>query len=492
MENVFLRKDNKKLILIVILFLVILTLVTKYSWSADKEDYSDVAKFFAGEYSAKIRSSHSYLFGFIHTPLIWLINNFIIFKITSLIFLLLIIYSVYYITKKDKRALWLMLLSPIIWYIAPWANPIQLAALIFLWAYYFINKYDQENKIQHLLYSGALIGLAWAVWDPIIFFGFFLALSFLYNKKFYHIIYFTSFVLIGLSPRLILDQYLFNFPFYTILKNLFGTWVTLNGGIYNRTLKYTQKNFINILLVIISIPLMYWRSYKPKNLIKNKKTLIFLSLSLFLMFMTPQIRYTLIIVPIMILLITKEINEKQFKKQIIFSIIILTLFISPYIIQINQSGGNQVGGVEINYLLNNRLDFGFDNIWSEDLIKQNLDEIINNYPNQVFVVGNTADRYQILANLYWGSNVKEFVSIQDYNLAIQNKTLLYEKKFMPSPNIADRRQIWLVGGINKNENDDTDYESIEFGIGINEPIDIEGFVVIERYDRLYLSKKIKS
>src|SRR3989344_1879281 len=118
-----------KFMAILILVLVLITFLTKYYGSTDLGDYSDTAKYFAGVYAADIRSSHSYLYGFIHAPLVGLLGNFFAFKITSLIFLLGIVYSVYQITGKDKRALILILTSPIVWYLAPWINPIQLASL---------------------------------------------------------------------------------------------------------------------------------------------------------------------------------------------------------------------------------------------------------------------------------------------------------------------------------------------------------------------------
>ena len=481
---------DKKLIFIIILFLIFLTLLTNFSWSSDKEDYSDIGKFFAGKYSAKTRSSHSYVLGFIHAPLIKLTNSFIGFKITSLIFLLLIVYSVYLINGKCLKSLWLMLLSPIVWYMAPFTNPIQLASLIFLWAYYFLEKYDCGLKIRYLLLSGVLIGFGISIWDAVIFFSIFLLIVFFYDKKFSHVILFILFIILGLSPRLLLDQYLFGFPFYTLLKKIAGTITTLKGGIYLDSIGYTPKNFVNIILVFISIPLMYWKLYKPKNFIKQWKSIIFLSLCLLLIFMTPQMRYTLLIVPIMILLIGKGINEGQFKKQIIFSLVIIILFIFPYVVQINESGGNLVGGVEINYLLGNSFDFGFDGALSEEIIKNDLKEITKNYPNEIFVVGNDVDKYQILASLYWGTEVKEFVSIQDYNLFLENNDLLYEKKITFTPRISNRREIWIAGGMNKNSLDNTEYETINYGIGFGGPIEIEDFVVIKKYDNLYLSKKI--
>jgi len=172
-------KDKNHIIYIVIFLFIAISLLTQFSWSSDKEDYSDVAKFFAGDYSAKIRTSHSYLFGYLHTPFVDATNSFIFFKISSLIFLLLIVYSVYWINGKDKRSMWLMLLSPIIWYMGPMTNPIQMASLIFLWAYYFIDKYNGCEKLKYLIYSGILVGFGSAIWDPIFSFWFFIRISIL-------------------------------------------------------------------------------------------------------------------------------------------------------------------------------------------------------------------------------------------------------------------------------------------------------------------------
>jgi len=487
---------NNKIIIIFLILLILLTFLTRFYGSTDTQDYSDTAKYFAGKHSAKIRSSHSYFFGFIHSPFVWLMNSFIIFKITSLIFLFCIIYSVYAISGKDKKSFWLMFLSPIVWYMAPWINPIQLASLLFLWSYYFIFKYNREDKIKYLFYSGILMGLALVFWDAVLFFGFFLALSFLFNKKFSHCFYFVLFLIIGLSPRLILDNFLFNFPFYTLLKNNFGTIVNssiMGGSTIGQG--QTKISFATIFSVFLVIPIYSWKFYKPSFFKRNKKTMIFFLLSLSLiLFVNPQIRYTLILIPIMILFLTKTLNEKQFKKQIIFSFIIIILFVFPYLIQINYSENskkveNSLYGVDFTYILNNLGDIKFDKYSEREKMQKGLEEIISKHPNEVFLVGNFPDGYAILANLYWGEKVKEFVSIQDYSLVFKNETFLYEKKFMPTPNIKTRRQIWISGGINKNEKDKTDYEGINFSIGINEPVNISEFTFIEQYENLYLSKK---
>ncbi len=200
-----------------------IVLMTNFYGNTDIYDYSNVAKFFSGDFNAKIRTSHSFLYGFMHYPLVDLMDNFLIFKITSLIFLGLIIYSTYIISGRNRKALLLFIFSPIIWYMAPWISPIQLASLLILWSYFFIKKYDLSSKLKYLFYSGALVGISWAFWDGILFFIPLFAISFLYNKKSSHFLLFFIFVSIGVIPRLIVDQILFGFAFQGIIRHIMAT-----------------------------------------------------------------------------------------------------------------------------------------------------------------------------------------------------------------------------------------------------------------------------
>ncbi|MBI2449857.1 hypothetical protein HYV49_06220 [Candidatus Pacearchaeota archaeon] len=484
--NFTINFKGKKLVLIAIFLLIAITLSTHYFGSVDIGDYTDPAKFFAGKYAAKIRTSHSYLFGFVHTPLVSLINSFIGFKITSIVFLFLIIYSVYRINNKDIKSLWLILLSPIVWYMAPWISPIQLSSFLLLWAYYFIDKYNKTSKLSSLFYSGMLIGLSFAFWNTILFFSIFLALAFLYDKKLLHVFYFIFFIFIGSIPVMVLDIFLFNFAFYTAIKNIMSSIVIIFfGGIYNQA--QNSSMIIRLLLVFLSIPIYFWSFFNIKFLKENKKTMIFLFLSIVLILITPQIRYILALVPIMTVLIGRKLTKVQFKRQIIISVIMISIFVLPYIIQIQYD----ISEKEITEFL---MDINSIRLSGEasqkDLISKDIKQIAEEFPNQTFVVGPRADDYSLLARYYWGSNVKEFVSIQDYELWEKNESILFEKKFMPIPNIRDRRQIWIAGGINKNENDDTDYESIKYGISIGENLGISNFRLIKQYSELYLWEKI--
>ncbi len=477
--------SNRKIIFIIFILLFLLVFSTKYYGSTDVGDYANVAKFFAGEYNAKIRSSHSYFYGFISSPFVRLTNNFTGMKIMSLVWLMLIILSLYYILKKDRKMLLIIISAPIFWYMAPWINPIQIASLFFLWGYYFIKKYHETNKLKNLIYSGLFIGLSWAFWDTILYFGAILALCFLYDKKIIHSFYFIIFILIGLIPRLILDQILFNFAFFTIFKSFTGGFVNLLWeGVSGRG-GFGSKTFTYIFPVMIILPLFSYLLLKPKNFKENKRTIFFLILSLLLILSNPQIRYTLTLIPIILLNIGKILNKNQFKIQIIFSIILSILIITPYLVQIQYS----TNAPEFTSVVENirNLEISRENI--NEIKKQDLDNIARDFPHQSFIVGNKADDYSALAHLYWGNRIKEFVSIQDYELFLENKSLIFEKQFHPIPNIENRREIWIKGGISKRTNDKTDYNSIKYAISMTGPFKLKNFKLIKKYKILSIYKK---
>lgn len=492
------KKINKKnfmnvLVVLLIVVLVLLTLLTKYYGSTDISDYSDVAKFFAGKYSADIRSSHSYLYGFIHAPFVKLTGSFIFFKITSTLVLLGICISVYFMAKKDFRAFLMMFLSPIIWYMAPWINPIQLSSLFFLWAYYFIEKYNKSESIKHLFYSGVFIGLSWAFWDTMLFFGSFLGIVYLFDKKFNHSFYFLAFVFVGLLPRMVLDTFLFNFPFYTILKSTFGTIANVFGGIYSAGLFTKATNYSHSLLVflpvILTIPFYFWTLFKKDFFRKNKKKMIFLSLSLLLILANPQTRYTLIIIPIITLILYNHLTLRRFKIQLILFAVVLLLFVNPYALQTKYSVDGEYYA-DFSFFLLNPFDFNLTIQNNQEIVLNDLNLIINKHPDQTFLVGPYPDHYQYISHFYWGDKVKEFVSIQDYELWQEDSQDLFKKTFMPVPNIPTRRQIWISGGMSKNFNDKTDYSNIKFAIGVGETLNIKDFNLVQKYNKLYLYEKI--
>lgn len=480
------KKINSPVIIIIftILLLFLIALIPKYYDSADIGDYAGTAKFFAGKQQAKLRASHSIVYGLMHSPFVRLTNSFILMKVSSVLWLSLLILSIYYISKKNKKTLLLFITTPIIWYMAPWIISIQLCSLLFLWGYYFIKKYDKQEKLKYLFYSGLLIGLAWAFWDAMIYFAIIFIFCFLYNKKTSHFIFFIFILFVGTLPKLLVDQVFFGFAFYSIFKH-FSAMISgpLYGGVYNIQGVHDP---LNILLALIITPFFSYLFFTKKVFLKYKKTIIFLTLSLFvILYNTAQIRYLLILVPIIILILGEILNEKQFKLQIIIFLVLTLLVINPYLIQIKY----QINGKEFDNFIRNLPNLELNSQFKEDLILKDLNQIAKEHPNEVFVVGPNADDFQYLAHLYWGSKIKEFMSIQDYRLFMSNKTTLASETFCSSSKPWNRRDICITVELRKTIDDRTDYEKINLGIGMNKPIDIPGFAVIEKYNLLYLSKK---
>ena len=474
--------------IVVILIMFILVLSTKYIGSTDVGDYAGTAKFFAGYYNAKICSSHSCFYGFMSSPFVKITGNLLGMKIMSFIWLVMIMLSVYLISKKDKRTLLLIVTAPIFWYMAPWINPIQIASLLFLWGYYFIDRYEKSQNKLHVFLSGVFIGLSWVFWDSVIFFAIALSLVFFLNKKLSHTLLFTLAVFIGVLPRLILDQILFNFLIYSILRNFVGNFVNLFYTGISGAGGHSAITLFNIAIIPLMLPLFSFTFLKPEYFKENKKTVIFLLLSLLIIFMNPQTRYTLLITPIILLNLGKSLSDKQFKWHLILSIFILFVVTIPYIIQINYDTNAE----EITSLLRNigRLEIS-SNI-PEEILDGDLRLIATDYPSEKFVVGNDEDFYANLAVIYWGDQINEFISIQDYRLGMSGEKVIFEKEFHPLPNIEERREIWIKGGISKTTNDETDYNSVKYAISDKKEIDLNGFKLVKSYDMLNVFEKQES
>jgi len=484
-----------KLTIILVFLLAVISLLTQYHGSTDITEYKGVAKFFAGSYNAKIRASHSIVYGLIHAPLLIIFPNFLVMKIANILCMILIILSVYYISGKNKRALLLMVVSPIVWYMGPWIAPVQFSSLLFLWGFFFIKKFEKDSKKSYLIYSGVLIGLSWAFWNTVIFVLFFFLICFFYNKNINHFVIFLFSVILGLSPLLILDQIFYGFMFYSSTKFFFGVITTIfYGSIYlgqdmmlNSIFKYITSIFTIpfFTYILIALPFFAYTLFSKKFFKKNKRTIIFLTLFFLFLLNNPQIRYILFLWPILIIHLSKSLNKKQFEIQFIIFAIISLLVINPYIIQIKYT----TNAKELTSLFSNFGEWKISALHQEQMIHQDLEELSKEFPNSTFIVGNNLDDYTCLANIYWGYEIKEFVSIQDYNLFLKNDSSLFYKKIKFTPKIQDRRQVWIAGGLDKSENDNTDYNSINLGIGINEPINLTNFTLVKNYSILYLSKK---
>ncbi len=451
----------------------------------DVNDYSDTAKLFAGEYHAKHRTSHSLLYGLMLTPYVELTNNFFLLKFASAFWLSLLILSLYYISGKNKKALLLLVINPVFWYLSPWLSPLPLVSLLFLWSYFFIKKFDSKEKFKHLFFSGFLIGLASALWETAFYFSFIFLLAFFYNKKLYHSILFFMAVFIGMVPNLIVNQIIFDFPFYSLAKHFFAVLAfAIYGGAYGQG--YSNPSFRSFIIILLFIPFYFYLFFKKNNFKKYRKEVIFISLALLFILTNPQLRLLILFTPLILLLLGNELTIKQLKKQIFISLLLSLLTISPYLIQIS----HDTDARSIDKVLGNFPNIEFYNTPHYLLIKSDLHEIEKDYPGQVFLVGNTNDDYGRLAHLYWGDNIKEFVSLEDYELWLNKKTTIASQRISSNASQQFRREIWVEVGLGKNLNDRTNYEEIKYAIAPNNNFKLDNFKLIKSYEKLSIFEKI--
>ena len=479
------RFKGGAIIIALLLVLAIVSLSTKFYGITDMGDYVGVAKYFAGDFQAKIRPSHSVSFGLFHSPLVGLTDNLFLFKLVNLLWLFLIIYSLYFISGRNKRTLLLFVLSPIVWYIAPFLGPIQLASLLFLWGFYFLKKFEKTEKKFFLLISGMLVGLSAIFWNSALFLIVLMIAIFFYNKRVSELVLYILSLLIGFLPLLITDWIFYNLPFYSFIKFLSATSsFPLIGGIYSQNMAATIPIYISVLLFL---PIYLFNLTKQKFFMSHKRAVVFLLLGYVLVLLNPQPRYLFFLWPLMILYLEKTLDEKQFRRQSVIFGVISLIVITPYLIQINRG----ITTTEFGEMIAFPGRIHILNQTPAEALEENLVAISKKYPNEAIVVGNGYDDYEPLALAYWRNEVKEFVSVQDYVYLRDNKTEIWSKEFMPSTKLNERRQIWIGGGVNKNSRDETDYGNIQIGIGVGEPLKLEGFEFVEKYGTLYVSERMK-
>lgn len=471
------------IILIVVLSLSAITFATKFYGGADILDYADSAKFFSGTYAAKLRSSHSLVYGLLHAPIVGLTESLIPFKVTSLILLSLLTYSVYLASNRNKKALFLMIFSPIVWYMAPWISPIQAATLLFFWGYIRMKEFLKTKSVKQIVYAGILIGSSWALWDGVLFFIPLLAISFLYNKKLIYLFYLIGAIIIGVLPRLIIDQYLLGFTFLGIMRHILASLnIAIYGGIYGQGSLVGISKFI---ITILFIPFYTYLLFAKKAFKENKETVIFLILSTILIVFNSQIRFTLIIFPIIILTLSKYLTSKKLIIQLAIFLILSIIVINPYILQIKyQTNFEEFSSIPLIY---NNLQFKEE--FSSDLIKQDILEISKEYPNETFIAGNNYESYRFFANSYWGDEINEIVSIEDYQLNDSSNKKVFEKEYCSHVKISERRDFCTVIYIRKAFNDATNYSSIKYAITGAEEIGLSDFKFVKKYRILSLFEK---
>jgi len=410
----------KKEYIILVIFAAVLFLFALFSTHIifhDVPEYITIAKNFAGINNIDLFSTHSLLYPLIMSPFLKISNSLVMIKLVNCLWLFLIA-VVLSLWLKNKKAMILFIFSPLVWHISIQTTPVLPASFFFLIAFIFFKK---ENLKGHMAYSGIFLGLSCTIYDPLILVSAFFILVYFWKKNISSLFWYLIFMAIGFLPRLIMDFYLFHMPFYSLIR-YFGTNAIIALGLNSRISMYEIFRQPAGLLIIVAIsPLLYtlyrldWRRYKQEA--------IFLGIIFFVFIIRAAlIKYFMIIAPIIIILLSLVMTEKEIKWHCILSIILIVLMTFSYFTPNPQSS-----------------------------INQDMKEILHDYSNVSYILVYPGNDANTMAVFSWQDNPR-FVWFQDYEASLTNQTRIKGYDFSFNSKIPLKDRLVISASFNRFEN----------------------------------------
>jgi len=450
--------------LIIVIFLIIIPVFTRKVFFADTTDYLGVARYFHGDLNSAIRNTHNWDYGLFLSFFLKMFNSIILLRIINSIWILLTALVLYKLSK-NKKVLWLWFLSPIVWYLAPYIHPLPMATFFLTASYYLLKKYETSNNKFDLAISGFFLGIAALFWDGMLILAPFFIISFFFKRKLSEVILFLFLFGISFSIKLFTDWVLFNFPLFSTFRQLGSTmlFVLKKAAFTDTTSASFLVHFIptNLIFYLFAITPFFFTLYRSFKQYKQEITFIML-IFLFFVF-NNQPRYAIIIAPLSLLLISKTINKKELIINSILSVILIIFLIYPAFVDTTDTN-----------------------------IANDLEQIGIDFPNEVFLAGSSTkgqeDDYLVFSTLYYGDKIKEFVSWQDYNLAIKNETIFYQVTFEPDySKVNEIRNMFITLGMSRVSN--RNYSEVKYLISRERAIGLKNFKLVKEYKVLNVFKK---
>jgi hypothetical protein len=322
--------DKKKF-----LFLAFCVVLISFSFLATKVHFHDVyeyitiGKVLGGVDNLNIYVTHSILYSSIISIFLKVLPSMLTIKFVNLLCLILISF-ILYSYSKDKKAFIIFIFSPIVWYLSIQITPIILASLFLLLAYIFIEKGDKKSFI----ISGICLGLSIAAYTPMLVISALFIITNFWKKKFNNVLLYLLLVFVGLMPRLILEMYFFGNPIYTFIR-YFGARAIISIGLHEGASDFNLFGTLKGILSLLAIsPLIYKLSSLKKIGEQNKLYFVLLSMS-FLLIISPSIKYFFLLTPIIILLLSKILTQKEIKIHLVISLILI-IFLTHSFFGVNE------------------------------------------------------------------------------------------------------------------------------------------------------------
>jgi len=431
----------------------------------DVSQYVNTAKEFAGIATSKVRVFSSAVYPWFLGQFLKIMPSMATLKILNVLWLILDAILLYWYAKR-KETLLIFMFAPVVWYVSAWINPILPVSFFLLLAYVMFKKYEELKEKKYFVLSALSLGLTATLWLPAFYLSVFFIIAFFYNKKLSTVLYYLAVFLITFSLRLAVEHYYFNFPLFTFIRGLGSNFLFLISSE-----ETVRSNFLvlgkTILLILLSISPLFFRIYRIK--FKSlRKEIIFLALSFILFFGNANIRYFIVLMPILAIIFTDILKEKEIKWHIIFSVFLVIFLTSQF--------------------------FGITNDY---LIKKDLDKIEDKYPREKFIVGAegaSEEQAMFLSTLYWGDKIEDFATFVDYKLDLRNENIYRQYKLSSDARINDIREIEFI--INYKKTDEKkDYDDYKYLILIGDEGKLpNNFKFLEKYNvlRVYTNEDART
>lgn len=402
--------------------LIIFAALSSRIFFHDSTEYITLAKNFAGVHNVDLFSTHSLLYPLIISPFLKIWPSLTMLRLVNCMWVFLIGLVIFFLFN-DKRAFLIFAFSPLTWFISIQTTPILPASFFFLLAYFFLKR---ENLKYNIFYSGFFLGLSYAVYDPILFVAVVFILTYFWDKKFYYVFAYLISVGIGILPRLALDYYLFNMPFYSMIR-FFGTNMIISLGLYPRTSNIMLLSNLEVLFIVVIISPFIYKLYNIYSK-DYKRDLIFLVIAgLLLLVRCSLFKYFLIIAPISIILLAKTLTNREIKWHCILSVFMIGILTLSY----------------INFFYSYEKD-----------IEKDLNKIISDFPNiDSIIVSPDIGDVIALSTFSW-KNKPYFVWYSVFKTSENNKTSIRGYNFpfdSDKINLRDRLVISASFDIRENK-----------------------------------------
>ncbi len=400
------EKKDKIILILFALGLILFAIFTTKIGFHDSYEYITIAKNFAGIENVNLFSGHSLMYPLIISIFLKIWPSFIMVKFVNVLWVFLIA-AILLFWLKNKKAFLLFVFSPLTWYVGVQTTPILPASFFFLLAFLFFYKKDIRFN---LIYSGIFFGLACAFYTPMILVAGIFILVYFWKKPLVEIIKYSLALFVGFIPRLLQDYYLFKMPIYSLIR-YFGSNFIISFGLHPSTPEVLFLSNLGIFLIVLLISPFLFKIYKM-GFHKDKALVIFLVISgLLFLLKTAKLKYFLILSPIILIILSSRLSEKQIKWHCILSVFLVIFMCWNFFI-----------------------------VGEDRIIRKDINNIIQEYDVDYIVVG----PYEALKfGVSSWQNQPYFVWWQDFTTSLKNETRIrgYDFKFDSKIPLKDKLEI---------------------------------------------------